>query len=146
MAKKPLLHQSAPKVKHLSLEMRLVAMICLMAGCGGIASSAALVLMYLSGTIGIVPLLNCIVEQFAGKATIFDIVIIDISLVLIITGYMLLRRSVVGVVLALSASTILMVLPALSLWVSVAIAPFVAGMVAVVVLICLVTSGWESLF
>jgi hypothetical protein len=120
-------------------------MICLIAGCGGIASSAAVVLMYISGKIGAVPLLNRIVEQFAGKATIFGIGIISMSLVLVIAGYMLLRRSVVGGALAMSASTILMVLPALSLWVSVAIEPFVAGMVAGVVLICLVASGWEVL-
>jgi len=136
---------SAPKLKRPSLEIRLAAMICLIAGCGGIASSAAVVLMYISGKIGAVPLLNRIVEQFAGKATIFGIGIIGMSLVLVIAGYMLLRRSVVGGALAMSASTILMVLPALSLWVSVAIEPFVAGMVAGVVLICLVASGWEVL-
>ncbi|MEN3054385.1 MAG: hypothetical protein ABC542_01225 [Candidatus Methanosuratincola petrocarbonis] len=85
------------------------------------------------------------VGQFAGRATLFGAGIIGMSLILIIAGYLLLRRSRTGGTLAFSASALLLVLPALSFLASVAIEPFVVGVVVGVVLICLVASGWESL-
>lgn len=127
------------------LEITLAAMTCLIVGFVGIASSAAVVILYLNGSLGALPVLTRIVEEFAGKATLFGVGIIGMSFILIIAGYMLLRRSRTGGALALFASTLLVVMPAVSLLVPVPIEPFVAGVIVGVILICLTTSGWESL-
>ncbi|MEN3006595.1 MAG: hypothetical protein ABC578_02815 [Candidatus Methanosuratincola petrocarbonis] len=127
------------------MEIRLAAFVCLIVGLGGIVSSAAVALLFLSGSLGAVPMLIRMVGQFAGRATLFGAGIIGMSLILIIAGYLLLRRSRTGGTLAFSASALLLVLPALSFLASVAIEPFVVGVVVGVVLICLVASGWESL-
>ncbi|MDI9608657.1 MAG: hypothetical protein QFX34_00075 [Candidatus Verstraetearchaeota archaeon] len=120
-------------------------MTCLIVGFVGIASSAAVVILYLNGSLGALPVLTRIVEEFAGKATLFGVGIIGMSFILIIAGYMLLRRSRTGGALALFASTLLVVMPAVSLLVPAPIEPFVAGVIVGVILICLTTSGWESL-
>ncbi|MEM4657000.1 MAG: hypothetical protein QXX77_01095 [Candidatus Methanosuratincola sp.] len=120
-------------------------MTCLIVGFVGIASSAAVVILYLNGSLGALPVLTRIVEEFAGKATLFGVGLIGMSFILIIAGYMLLRRSRTGGALALFASTLLVVMPAVSLLVPVPIEPFVAGVIVGVILICLITSGWESL-
>lgn len=136
---------STSRAKPKAMEIRLAAIACLVVGLGVIASSAAVAILYLSGSLGVVPLLTRVIEQFAGKATLFGVGAIGMSLILIIAGYMLLRGSRTGGALALFASTLLLILPALSLSVPVPIEPFVAGVVVGVVLMCLTVSGWESL-
>ncbi|MEJ5292568.1 MAG: hypothetical protein WHS82_03140 [Candidatus Methanosuratincola sp.] len=133
------------RVGHRTPEIRLAAMTCLIVGFGGFASSAAVALLYLNASLGAVPLLARIVEGFAGRATLFGVGIVGVSLVLVLAGYLLLRRSKTGGVLAMFASTLLLFLPVASLFFPVSIEPFVAGVVIGVILICLVASGWEGL-
>lgn len=136
---------SCPSRANRKLEITLATITCLIAGSGGIALSAAVLALYLNGSLNALPLLARIVEGFSGKAALFGAVAISMCSVPVISGYLLFKLSRAGGAIAFFVSALLVVAPAVSLLVPVPMEPFAAGAIVGVILVCLVASGWGSL-